>query len=167
MLGWAFSALRISRFSPTATGEGEISSETDFERSLYLLLASFRYFSPGERHVRHMYVSESFFLVISCVLRFSGKWAGDGTHTGEYYVQRADCFQDDRIPSGVPKLFYVRLWELTQMIPPLLRQDLFTIDSLKPSITELDHLSHSGSPFVKHETAFHRILSLLLPSPKH
>ena len=149
------------------TGKGGISVEIDFERPLQLLSASFRYFAPGEHHVRRICVCEVLLLVFSGILRFSEDGREMELHPGEYYIQRAGSFQDGRIPSDEPKYLYVHFIGSYTDGPSLLpRHGLFDIASLMPSMTELDRLSHSGRPLVEREAAFYRILSLLLPSPK-
>ena len=141
--------------------------EIDYEKPLQLLGASFRYFAPGEHHVRRTCACEVLILLFSGVLRFSEDGRETELRPGEYYVQRTGGLQDGRLVSDEPKYLYVHFTGAGTGGPSLLpRRGAFDIASLMPAMTELDRLSHSGGRLVEREAAFYRILSLLLPSPE-
>ena len=120
--------------------------------------SSFRFFNPGEKHVTRLSREDVLLLVFSGVLRFSENGNAVEVSEGEYYIQKADMYQEGVVPSDSPKYFYIHFNGQYSDQNGLPLRGNFSYEAIKPLLFRLEKLEMSQKPILEKTTLFYQIL---------
>lgn len=123
------------------------------------LYSSLRFFDENELHVTRFCTDDVLLLVYEGVLRFTENGVHYEIGAGEYYIQKANCYQEGVVPSDSPKYLYVHFkGEWTENGAFLPNRGEFNYHSLRELMERLDNLSHNESTFIEKSGVFYEIL---------
>ena len=132
------------------------------DRSICYRHSSFRYFKEGEHHIERFCKDEVLLLVFDGVLRFEEDGIAYELHSGDYHIQRKNSDQAGPLSSDAPKYLYVHFtadWgEGEETLP---RSGHFDPFALRERMERMDHLSHSGAPYIAQCGCFYDLLGAL------
>ena len=138
-------------------------SGINLDREINFQGASMRHFKKGEKHVTRFCETEVLIIMFRGILRFTENEEEYELYPGEYFIQKADCFQSASKESDEPEYFYMHLnafWgENEEFI--LQRRGKFDIEIIKPLIDSLDKYCHENYSYTEKLSKFFEILSLL------
>lgn len=121
--------------------------------------ASLRYFQEGEHHVNRFCACSVLLMVFEGVLRFSEDGVEQEVGAGEYYIQRAGCYQAGALVSDSPRYLYVHFdaeWSNGQSA--LAPRGCFDYGRLADLIARMDSASHLSLPYCEQLSVFLQIL---------
>lgn len=139
----------------------------DLNKNIIYKAASFRFFDVNEHHTTRFCTDNVLLLVFDGVLRFSENGTNYEVHSGNYHIQKHNCFQEGRFASDSPKYLYVHFsadWLDNCSLPYRGKFDYMT---LKPLMEKLDKLSHNQASYIEQAAVFFNILSSLLQNNKN
>ena len=117
----------------------------DLNEELSFIGASMRIFKKGEKHVTRHIDCNVLIVMFDGVLKFSENNIEYEVSPGEYFIQKADCFQEGKVESDEPKYFYIHFrGDFKESDGNILnRRGEFDINKLKPLCDLLDKYCHS------------------------
>lgn len=135
----------------------------NLNKPIFYRSASFRYFAPGEHHIRRICSSNVLLLVFEGVLRFNENGKDYEIHAGEYYIQKKNGVHTAPYPSDGPKYLYAHFdgeWQTDgdNMLPISGRYNYRTLSTL---MSRLDQSAHENASYIIQASHFYQILSLL------
>jgi len=127
------------------------------------LTSSFRSFIPGESHVTRFCKDSVLLLVYSGTLCFSENKTPIEVAAGQYYIQKADLYQEGLIKSDVPKYYYIHFnGNYTTDSSGLPLSGTFSFTEMKDFLFKLDYAKKSkASTELEKTLLFYRILEKL------
>lgn len=137
------------------------------DQSIRYRHSSFRYFKEGEHHIERFCKDEVLLLVFDGVLRFEEDGIAYELHSGDYHIQRKNSYQAGPLASDAPKYLYIHFtadWgEGEETLP---RSGHFDYSALRERMERMDHLSHSGAPYIAQCGCFYELLAKLIRRPE-
>ncbi|OGO92917.1 MAG: hypothetical protein A2Y17_06700 [Clostridiales bacterium GWF2_38_85] len=106
--------------------------------------SSFRYFYPDEKHITRTINEDVLLMVFSGILRFSENNVPVEVSAGQYYIQKANLFQEGVAPSSSPKYYYIHFnGDFTDPTPGIAIKGTFSFNDTKELLFKLDSLIKS------------------------
>lgn len=128
--------------------------------------ASFRFFQAHEHHVTRFCRDNVLLLVYHGILRFSEDGQEQEVHAGEYYIQKANCYQAGKRASDAPQYFYVHFqaeWSTSEST--LSSRGRFDYAMLCDLMKQLDLAAHQKQPYCEQQYLFLKLLLSLWEKP--
>lgn len=140
---------------------GDIMRGINLNKPIIYKNASLRFFNKNESHINRFCRDDILIMVFEGILRFSEDGICTEVCEGEYYIQRANTYQEGYAPSDSPKYLYVHFkgsWDDEDFLP---LRGSFDYKKLKDKMIEMDKLAHGEYTYIQQCGKFYELLSLL------
>lgn len=144
------------------TDSGDVMRGIDVNKPIIYQYASYRKFSPGERHIDRYCIDDVLVMVFDGVLRFTENGVSYEVKPGEYHIQRHDTEQKGCDMCESPHYLFVHFhasWVDENAAIPF--RGKFEHARLSTLMDKLDHLAHKGAPLLSTSAVFYGILERL------
>ena len=138
----------------------ELLSYLSFEDPPKYNTSSFRYFYPNEKHITRTFNEDVLLMVFSGILRFNEDGIPIEVPAGQYYIQKANLFQEGVEPSSSPQYHYIHFnGEYTNQKDGLALKGNFSFNDIKELLFKLDGmLKAKTKTTLELSTTFYEIL---------
>ena len=127
------------------------------------VFSSNRQFDKGEKHICRIYDMSVLILMRKGTLRFNEEGTPVELKKGEYYIQRANLYQEGVVASDQPNYYFIHFNGTYSEDGDLPLRGTFNIDEIQKIIDKFDDLKDSSEKIEK-EILFYQILASLKSS---